>query len=191
MKKNRSGQAAIISDADYQKIRLCVKSKKYKLLLDLAKYTGERWGAIVALQVSDVFDVDGNVRPLLTFKVQTRAQNEAKTKTRSIPVHPQLEESLTAFGAGSDQWLFPNSDGTKHISVRAADLMFRGALAKTNLSYKGYSTQSTRRTFVNRLYQNGVDLHTIQSLAGYSDLKALMGNIKPDPNRIKKALAHL
>lgn len=88
-------------------------------------------------------------------------------------------------------WLFPNSDGTKHISIRAADLMFRSALAKANLSCKGYSTHSTRRTFVIRLYQNGVDLHTIQSLAGYSDLKALMSNIKPDPDRIKKAIAHL
>lgn len=191
MKKNRSGQAAIISDADYQKIGLCVKSKKYKLLLDIAKYTGKPWGAIVALQVADVFDVDGNVRSRITFKVQTRAQSGVKTKTRSIPVHPQLEESLIAFGAGSNQWLFPNPDGTKHISIRAADLMFRSALASSNLSYKGYSTHSTRRTFVNRLYQNGVDLHTIQSLAGYSDLKALMSNIKPDPDRIKKAIAHL
>lgn len=191
MKNNRVGQAAIISDADYQKIRLCAKSKKYKTLLDLARYTGERWGAIVSLQVSDVF-VGGNVRSHIVFPVPTRnAQPAAKTKTRSIPVHPVLEESLTAFGASSCQWLFPNSDGTKHITVRAADLMFRSALAKANLTYKGYSTHSTRRTFVTRLYQNGVDLHTIQSLAGYSDLKALMSNIKPCPDRIKKAIAHL
>lgn len=188
MKTNRFGQAAIITESDYQKIRRTIKHPKYKVLLDIAKYSGASWGAIVSLETSDVFDNQGKVRSHIRFKVSAR---NIQTKTRFVPVHPQLEESLRLFGSGTEKWLFPNSDGTKHICTRATDLMLRAALSKANLSGKGYSTQSTRRTFVNRLYQNGVDIRTIQSLAGYSDLKALMSNLKPDPERIKKAIAHL
>lgn len=191
MKQNGLGQSAIISDSDYQKIRRCIKHPKYKVLLDIARYSGANWGSIISLQTSDVFDTSGNVRSHICFKVSTRNLNSSTKETRLVPVHPQIKESLTAFGAGTEKWLFPSSDGTKHISLRAADLMLRAALAKANLSYKGYSTQSTRRTFITRLYQSGVDLRTIQSLAGYSDFKALMSNIKPDPDRNKRAIAHL
>lgn len=56
MKVNGHGQGAIISDADYQKIRKVARAKKYRLLFDIARYTGERWGAVVQLTINDVYD---------------------------------------------------------------------------------------------------------------------------------------
>ena len=41
----QNGSILEMSNEDYSKIRKQIKSKKYKLLLDLAWYTGERWGA--------------------------------------------------------------------------------------------------------------------------------------------------
>ncbi|BAZ70562.1 hypothetical protein NIES4106_53570 [Fischerella sp. NIES-4106] len=58
MKNNRNGQAAILSEGDYSKIRKQIKSQKYKLLLDLAWYTGERWGALVQLRIDDCYNPD-------------------------------------------------------------------------------------------------------------------------------------
>lgn len=133
------------------------------MLLDIARYTGERWGAIVELQTLDVFDPNGSVLTHITFKAQTRSPQGTEAKTRSIPIHPCLQESLLAYGAGTEKWLFPSSNGTKHISVRATDLMLRSAIANANLIDKGYSTHSTRRTFVSRLWHNGVDVRTIQA----------------------------
>jgi len=60
LKTDRHGQASILSDSDYSKIRKQIKSKKYKLLLDLAWYTGERWGALVQLRVEDCYLPDAS-----------------------------------------------------------------------------------------------------------------------------------
>ena len=42
MKNQGFGKAAILSDADYSKIRRQIIQPKYKLLLDLAWYTGDK-----------------------------------------------------------------------------------------------------------------------------------------------------
>lgn len=194
MKVDRHGQGAIISDPDYQKIRKALRSKKYRLLLDIARFTGERWGAIVQLGVSDVYDESWKPRDMITFRACTRkADPNGRRKTRSCPVHPQLKELLEAYRpADASGWLFPSRvDLSEHITLRAADLMLRGALVKAVLDHKGICTHSTRRTFITRLWEQGVDLHTIQLLTGHHDTKSLVRYIEADPERIKKALALL
>lgn len=193
MKNSRHGQAAILSSADYQKIRKSLRSKKYKLLIDIAWYTGERWGAVCQLRIGDVYDEGGKVRSCITFRASTRkASPDGKRQTRTVPVHPQLEELLAAYTLPNGEWLFESrvSPG-QPITLRAADLMFRGAVEVAGLGHKGISTHSTRRTFITRLWQSGVDLHTIQLLTGHSDTKSLVRYIEADPERIKKAICVL
>ena len=194
MKVNGHGQGAIISDADYQKIRKMARSKKYRLLFDIARYTGERWGAIVQLSVSDVYNEDWQPRFNITFRANTRkASPTGKRVTRQVPAHPSLRELLEAYRTDAAScWLFPSRvDFSSHITLRAADLMFRAAVEAAGLQHKGYSTYSTRRTFITRLWEQGVDLHTIQLLTGHSDTKSLVRYIEADPERIKKAIALL
>lgn len=194
MKVQGHGQGAIITDADYQKIRKVARSKKYRLLFDIARYTGERWGALVQLSVGDVYDEDWQPRDTITFRANTRkASPSGKRVTRQVPVHPQLLELLEAYRPeDASCWLFPSRiDISTHITLRAADLMFRAAVKAAALSHRGYSTHSTRRTFITRLWEQGVDLHTIQLLTGHSDTKSLVRYIEADPERIKKAIALL
>lgn len=194
MKVNGHGQAAIISDADYQKIRKSTTDKKYRLLLDIARYTGERWGALVQLGINDVYDENWHPRSTITFRAQTRkAAPSGKRTTRQVPIHPQLMELLEGYRPeNASGWLFPSRiDYSSHITLRAADLMFRAAVEASSLGHKGYSTHSTRRTFITRLWEQGVDLHTIQLLTGHSDTKSLVRYIEADPERIKKAIALL
>lgn len=194
MKVNRSGQGAIISETDYQKIRRALRGKKYKLLLDIARYTGERWGAIVQLRVLDVFDQDCDPRAEITFRSCTRkADPNGQRHTRQVPTHPQLHEILEAYRHEMPcEWLFPSRvNPERHITLRAADLIFRAATHDAKLSSKGYCTHSTRRTFITRLWESGVDLHTIQLLTGHHDTKSLTRYIEANPERIKKALALL
>lgn len=194
MKVNGWGQAAIISDADYQKIRKALRSKKYRLFLDIARFTGERWGAIVQLGVSDIYDESWQPRSSITFRANTRkASPNGKRHTRTVPVHPQLMELLEAYRPDdASGWLFPSRvDSSCHITLRAADLTLRAAVETAALGHKGYSTHSTRRTFITRLWESGVDLHTIQLLTGHSDTKSLVRYIDADPERIKRAIALL
>ena len=194
MKNNRHGQAALISEFEYVKIRSKIEDPKYKLLLDIARFTGERWGAIVQLRVEDIFDSSGNPLGEITFPSGIRkADTKGNRFTRQVPVHPVLREKLAAHRpTQSKGWMFESRiySGT-HITLRAADLMLRGAVELAGLTHKGFSTHSTRRTFITRLWEAGVDLHTIQLLTGHKDPKALVRYIEADPNRITKALALL
>lgn len=193
MKNNRHGQSAIISDVDYAKIRKQIVDRRYRLLFDLARYTGERWGALIQLRAEDVFDC-GEVRSQITFRARTRkASPDGKRHTRQVPVHPQLFEILAGYQPPNAGWLFraPGMSRDCPISLRAADLMFRAAVDRAGLSHKGYSTHSTRRTFVTRLYEKGVDIHTVQKLTGHHDLKSLIRYVEINSDRLASAIAVL
>jgi integrase/recombinase XerD len=192
MKNNRYGQAAILTDTDYSKIRKQIKSKKYKLLLDIAWYTGERWGAIVKLQVSDVYNCDGSPREFINFKARTRkASPDGKRKTRQVPIHNILSESLASYQPENQTWLFPDREGDEPISLRWADMILRNAVEKAGLSAKGISTHSTRRTFITKLAKRGVGLATIKKATGHTDLKVLSRYIEVTDDDVKEAIANL
>ena len=162
--------------------------------MDIARYTGERWGALVQISINDVYDDSWSPRSSITFRAMTRkASSKGKRTTRQVPIHPSLLELLEAYRPlDASCWLFPSRvDFSSHITLRAADLMFRTAVWSAALNHKGYSTHSTRRTFITRLWEQGVDLHTIQLLTGHSDTKSLVRYIEADPERIKKAIALL
>lgn len=169
-----------------------MSNQKHHLLFDIARYTGERWGAIVQLRRLDVFDERGKVLQQITFRSSTRkADTSGKRTTRQVPIHPTLGELLATYPVdGHSVWLFPG-DGDNHLTLRAADLMLRRAIQRVNLEHKGYCTHSTRRTFITRLWESGVDIHTIQIITGHKDLKSLIRYIEADPKRIERAIALL
>ena len=193
MKSHGHGQAAIISEVDYVKIRKAIYLKKYKLLLDIARYTGERWGAIVQLQVGDVFNADGTPKTEITFRAQTRkASPGGKRQTRSCPVHASLVELLEAYPIPQGEWLFESrSRPGRPITLQAADRKLRQAVEKAGLSHKGYSTHSTRRTFITTLHEKGCDIHTIQKLTGHHDLRSLVLYVDVSSERLQQAISVL
>ncbi|MBD2344175.1 tyrosine-type recombinase/integrase [Anabaena subtropica] len=192
MKNNRNGQSSVITDSDYSKIRKQIKSRKYKLLLDLAWYTGERWGALVQLTIADCYNPDGTPRSEITFKATTRkAGPDGKRQTRQVPIHPVLAESLLNYTTEDSVWLFPSREGDKPISIRWADKILRAAVARAGMDAKGISTHSTRRSFITKLHGAGVDLYTIQRITGHRDLKCLGRYVEISADRIKGAIYSL
>jgi integrase/recombinase XerD len=193
MKNNRSGEAAIISDAEYSKIRKKIVSPKYKLLLDLAWYTGERWGALMQLMIADCYNPDGTPRSEITFKANTRkASPDGTRKTRQVPVHETLAASLQAYKPDANSiYLFPNQKGDKPITLRWGDKILRTAIDKAGLGAKGISTHSTRRSFITKLHRNGTDLYTIKKITGHKDFKALERYVDIDSDRVRGAIATL
>lgn len=143
--------------------------------------------------MEDVFNPKGEPKDWITFRAATRkASNKGKRKTRQVPVHPQLLELLQKYPRPEGVWLFPSGriDGN-HIILRTADATFRKAVMTAGLSHKGYSTHSTRRTFITRLWEKGVDIHTIQITTGHHDLKMVARYVEADPERIRSAISVL
>lgn len=188
MKNNRNGQAAVLSNLDYSKIRRQIKSQKYKLLFDIARYTGERWGAIIQLRKDDVYQID-TPRDYITFRAATRkASPEGKRVTRQVPVNSTLRDSLASYSP-ENGYLFPSrSKPNQHITFRNADFILRRAVKQAGLIAKGISPHSTRVTFITKLHEEGVDIYTIQQITGHQDLKALARYINTSPDRIKNAI---
>jgi len=193
LKTDRHGQSCILSDSDYCKIRKQIKSKKYKLLLDLAWYTGERWGALVQLRVDDCYNADETPREYINFRARTRkASTDGKRETRQVFVHSTLRESLQNYKAESNSpWMFAAIAGDKPMTLRWADMILRAAVEKAGLAAKGISTHSTRRSFITKLHRNGTDLYTIKKITGHKDFKALERYVEIDNDKVKGAIAAL
>lgn len=188
MKNNRHGQAAVLTNSEYSKIRQQIKSRKYKLLLDLAWYTGERWGALVQLKVTDVYN-EGTPSEYINFRAVTRKASPDGTRaTRQVPVHQTLAESLGSYKPENSVWLFPNRENDGPITIRWADMIFRAAVDRAGLTAKGISTHSTRRSFITKLHRNGTDLYTIKQITGHKDFKSLEKYVEIDSDRVKGAI---
>lgn len=186
-KKNRHGKSTPISETIYRKIRGKCSREDHQLFLDLAFYTGERVGAIVQLQVRDVY-IDPDRRKLqneITYRASTRKDGT----TRQVPIHPQLATRLKAYNPPQSGWLFPGRLPGCHLGVRAIDRMLRRKLAALGLEGDGYSLHGFRRDFVTSLHRNGTDIALIASLTGHRSLQVVRGYIEISEEQRRNAIA--
>lgn len=195
-KNNRHGQSEILSAFDCDRIRRNIISKHHLLLWDIARYTGERWGAIIQLKVSDVYQDAINSIPKaeITFRRATRkASPSGKKETRQCPVHPELSRLLKAYKPSESGYLFSSGfGGSGHISFSACDKWLRASVVRAGLGHRGISSHSTRRSFITVLYYDrGVDIKTLQAITGHSDLKSMQRYIEVSEDRKFAAIALL
>jgi integrase/recombinase XerD len=190
MKKDRFGQAHPIDKDDYLKIRKHFNLTHHQLIWDIAYYTGERAGAILQLEVSDVFE-DWNkfkVRRAIIFKGRTRKDG----KTREVPMHKDLRAILASQKINRTGYLFKSPvDENKHFTLRAYDAVLKRAVDRASLSNKGISTHSTRRGFITNLHKKGVSLRTIQAVMGYASLSMLSRYVDVDEDTKAEAVGLL
>lgn len=190
MKTNRSGQAHPVDKTQYLKIRENFKCPHHKLIWDVAYYTGERAGAVLKLQVSDVLEDFNKFKPRrsILFKGKTRKDG----KTREVPTHPHLKAILAAQKINRVGYLFPSPDDeSKHLTLRAYDSALKRAIARAALTNLGISTHSTRRGFITQLHQKGASLRTIQSVMGYANLQQLTRYVDVTEDAREKAVGLL
>ncbi|MEH1992364.1 tyrosine-type recombinase/integrase [Nostoc sp.] len=192
-KINRKGKAAVITNAEYSKVRQQILTEKYKLLLDIGWFTGERWGALVQLKVSDVYDRPGIAKTDITFPAIIRKHRpDGTADTTEIPVHPILKESLERYRPKTNsEWLFPSRCGSKPIVWKNAYNILIAAVEKAGYEAKGISTHSMRRSFVNRLRKNGIEKEIIRTFTGHRDNKGLDPYFEIEMDERRGAIATL
>ena len=189
MKNNRHGQAAIWTDLVIDKMRQNLKSKRQRTIFEISLFTGERIGAICQLQVSDVYDDNGQPLKYINFKGSSRkATKHGKAETRQAYVHPILREQFKRFVHLTHGYLFPTKSQAGHISRRAVDKYWRNILAQYNFS--GFSTHSSRRYVINKLRSNGVEIVTIAEAMGMT-VNTVRRYLDNDPIACENAIATL
>ena len=193
MKNNRSGQAEILNDTELDRIARNLKSREHKLFFAIARYTGERFGAICQLKIGDVYDEFGNALPEISFRANTRkASPDGTRQSKQVPIIDRFKDALVAYHPKScdrDAWLFPSpiKDG-RSITWSAADKWLRLAVASAGMEHRGISGHSLRRSFITKLYEAGIDLHAIQQITGHKSVAVLQKYIGSNHRKIRDAL---
>ncbi len=193
-KVNRVGQAKVLSKPEMSKLFKAFRHDDHRLIFAICRYTAERIGAVLKLTPGDVFDSKGKVRPILTFRGQTRkGSNHKPGKTRQVPVHPRLVEMLEAYPVVKGQkWLFPSPvDANKHLTIQSADLALRVACDRAGLGDRGISTHSFRRTAITELAKAGVGIRVIQKITGHAKLEQLSTYIEVSDEEVLAAMESL
>ncbi len=187
MKLDRHGKAEPLRFGEYKKLRDGFLLESHKTMLDIAYYTGERWGAILRLRVDDVYidSINRIPRTDITFRKGTRKDKN----TRQCPIAAALDIRLRVYQPPVSGYLFGSiTKFGEHISDRAADAAFRRAIERSGLNGLGYSTHSTRRGLINRLHESGISLKVIQSITGHKSLSVLSGYIDVSDSQRRHAI---
>lgn len=192
-KQNRSGQSKVLTKSEISRLMRAFKTPAHRLIFSICRYTTERVSATLKLEILDVYDTKGKVRPILTFKGANRKGYAGKPgKTRQVPVHPALEELLEAYELPTGtKWLFPGKDPKKHLRRQSVDAALRSACDRAGLGDLGISTHSFRRTAITELAQAGIHISVIQAITGHASLGQLKTYIEVSEEQVQEAIKFL
>lgn len=169
----RKGQAAVLTDAEIGKIWACLGRPHHRLFVAIARYTGERAGAICRLRIEDVYLTAGMPRTEILFRGENR--KGATAENRLVPVSKALRDLLKVNAPLWDEsgWLFPGKAEGQPMTLRNFDAVLRRACKKAGI-LKGVSTHSFRRTVTTNLIAKGKNPRAVQKFMGWSSLAQVM-----------------
>jgi integrase/recombinase XerD len=187
MKIDRHGQAKILSQQEIQLLfSQGLQNERSRALFGICLYCCCRINEACTLNVNDVYDRKGKVRPELLIR---KGNTKGKLATRSIPVIEDLRGLLIAYQHPESGYLFPGRWGRGHINSDSAARILREAFSRVGI--EGGSTHSFRRTGLTQLSNAGIPLRVIQELSGHRDLGELQKYLEVKPEQVRGAVAAL
>lgn len=112
-------------------------------------------------------------------------------KYREVPVPPEARrairewvEVLTKSYPGSD-WLFPNRDGSRHITVRNAEQVVKNIGKFAGLDIHPHILRHTAAT---NMMKTGSDIVTVAEVLGHANLNTTAIYTRPDRKTMSEAL---
>jgi integrase len=143
-----------------------------KPMVLLALNTGMRRGELFSLEWRDV-DFSSGI-------VTVRAASAKSGQTRRIPLNSEAATVLTLWHkrqGDASALVFPNAEGTRldNIAKSWGGVMMLARLERFNF-------HDLRHTFASRLVQRGVDLNTVRTLLGHSEISTTLiySHLAPD-----------
>lgn len=190
MKINRSGQATAITEQQFLLIRSCFTNDAHKLLISLAWYTTERWGALLKTRTEALYegkDRPGNPRA----KIVIQASNRKDGVTREVMVSPKLRKALVKYRPKEHGYIVPNRTGDGSQEMRVAYAALKRACDRAGLGEAGIATHSTRRGAITTLARAGVNVRVIQEFTGHASLDNVQRYIDCSETDLLKAASLL
>jgi integrase len=169
----KNGRAKILDDAEIHRVReyisqtsSMVESDDLKFLLSVR--AGLRASEVAAIHISALVSADGRVGKT----IELRADWAKNSRSRSIPMHPEVSEAVKRFRMRFPSAAFVSISkrtGHKQLSANAVTVWFHELYAK--VGFQGCSSHSGRRTFITALARRaneyGASLKDVQRIAGH------------------------
>tara|TARA_B100000965_G_C19189499_1_gene582512 strand:- start:20 stop:595 length:576 start_codon:yes stop_codon:yes gene_type:complete len=172
MKKNRKGQARVLSSSELDILIPNLPSEFHQMLALTLRKTGARVGEVIQLKWENLEQHEIQFPKEITKK---------KLDTREIPIEKSFFKllmewrkkwtQLKGYQPLNDDYIFYGRFRGSHITSRAFMLALKGAMNRANLG--GCSSHSFRRSALSNAHKKGVPLKVIQSLSGHRNLGTL------------------
>ena len=148
-----------------------------KPLVLLALNTGMRRGELFSLKWAEV-DLSANL-------VTVRAATAKTGQTRRIPLNTEAVNLMKAWRevTGEQTQVFPGAEGRRLTNISKS---WPGAVKLAKLS--GFNFHDLRHSFASKLVQAGVDLNTVRTLLGHSEISTTLIYAHLAPDNLRSAV---
>ena len=186
-------QAKILNEEDISALVRTTRKSRYpsrdKVIVLLSVKAGLRASEIAMLTWDMVLTPSGEISG--TIELLDAA---AKKRTgRTIPIHPDLRSALTRLRRITDVLSGPVVRSERGGQMTAISIVNWFAIKYRELSLKGCSSHSGRRTFVTRaarlVHQAGGSLRDVQLLAGHRSIQTTQRYIDGDTDAQRRLVS--
>jgi integrase len=162
---------AMYRDIDWENCTISVSDKRWTDLYPAEKARKVQERVKVRLAEAEKAGRILRIDPILAFQVKDAEE-------RAIPVPTEFLNRLKARRAMhlNDILIVPNSIGNPDQSLLAT---IKGLAKKAGLGTAGVDLHTLRRTWMTTLIRNGVDIRTVQHLAGHAKLETTLRYLRP------------
>ncbi len=158
----------VLTTDEFQILYSSVHNIKHKAILALMYSSGMRVGEVVNLKMKDV---DGSNSKIIIRQSKGKVDRVVILDDSILSL---LREYFIAYQPNI--YLFNGSTGGKY-STRSIQAIVKNSCRKAGIT-KNISTHSLRHSCFTQLIKNGVDLRTIQRLAGHKNINTTAGYIR-------------
>lgn len=177
-------RARVLNQAELDRLLKTHSDARTQGILMATHLAGLRVHEVAALKIGDVIHADGSMKEQLVIIGKGR-------KLRVIPVSERLQGYFKAAIPNNYQldWpLFPGKRG-KHFNPSALSHWI--SLRYAEAGFVGGTGNSGRRSFMSRMKSAGVDLRTVQELAGHGSLAFTQAYLDVSDEDMRKAVSIL
>ena len=163
MKKDKFGQARILSPEELDQLIAAIPYSHHKVLAILLRYSGCRCTEAAKSKWKN-YSSDFLLLPKPDTKTDT---------SRSIPINNKLKLELDLWKEHSkplndDEYIFKGRFANSHLRRQSFDKAIR-----KYSPFKDVSTHTFRRSVLTAMKRAGVPLDVIRSISGHADIKTL------------------
>ena len=190
MKKDRKGQAKVLTSDQVDQVINFLPSSLHKTIALTLRNTGARISEVIQLRWEDLDKEELQFPREITKKqLDTRELPIEEDYYNQMMIWKSEWAALKGHQPSKKDYIFPGRYVGSHITSRSFMYAHEEALERAEISKA--TTHSYRRTQLTELHKKGVPLKVVQSLSGHRSLDTLSRYLEVSDQDKREAVKHL